>query len=369
VPIDSLAQRTVYEDASRIALRLPVGEALASLHPGGCFPLVVDPRSGDRACIVGMMVLRPAAAAWTPSLVGESLPDAMRAVEDWCFDVAGVGGSWPLSGGNVVDAYRLALQYGTVDAVMAGASTVRREGIAEGSRRAHLWQPYAPLSWPVLRPHRHLLEPAIVALRRDWQELGLLSTRRHAAQIAVSASGRAIEGGRDLLDASIFRDRHPDGSPIEARVLTSESGAERLREGAKAKGRRIDDLLLVVSPPGDPAAVDLAAVPALLRQRLDLRLVEHDGGATSLAAFLDAGAVAQLNLTLMRGRSVREVLERSSRIDDATRVGVLGDWPRAARLFPRGGGALPERWPPFYAVAEVADGGEALVVSLDVRAG
>lgn len=369
MPIDSLSQCTVYEDASRIALRLPLGPMLESLQPGGCFPLVVDPRASDCACLVGMMVLRPAVAAWTPVLDDDSIPGAIHAVNDWCFDVAGLGGSWPLSGGNAVDAYRLALQYGTVDAVMAGASTVRREGIAEGAKRAHLWQPYAPLSWPALKAHRDILEPAIAALRRDWQELGVLSPRRHAAQIAVTASGRAEAGGRNLLDASIFLDRHPDGSPIEALVLTSEAGAERLREDARAKGRRIDDLLLVASPPGDPAAIDLASVPALLRTRLDMRLVEHDGGATSLAAFLEAGAVAQLNLTLMRSRSVRDVLERSSRIEDASRARLLADWPRAARLFPRGGGALPERWPPFYAMAENAEGAEAVVVSLDVRAG
>ena len=51
-------------------------------------------------------------------------------------------------------AYRLALQYGTVDAVLAGASTIAREGAASQAGGGHLWQPYTPLSWPALRDRR-----------------------------------------------------------------------------------------------------------------------------------------------------------------------------------------------------------------------
>jgi len=354
--IAALAQRTVFDDATRIALRLPLGEVAGALHPGGCFPLAVDPREASRACIVGMMVLRPATMRWDGPHDGASLAVALREADDWCYDVAGIGGSWPVSGGDALDAYRLALQYGTVDAVLAGAATIAREGVVAGARRAHLWQPYTPLSWAPLAPHREVLEPAISRLRQHWQQMGVLSSRRHPAQVAVSASGRVSPAGADLLDARIFHDRHPDGTAIEGYVLTSEAGAGLLRERARAKGLRADAVLLVASPPDRPEEVDVARVPELLRARLDARLVEHDGGGRSLRAFVDAGAVDQLNLTLMRGRSVKDVVGGSARLPEEDRAALLSSWEGRARLF-----NLSPEWAPFYAVA---GDGEALVVSL-----
>lgn len=354
--IADLAQRTVLDDATRIALRLPLGEIAGALHPGGCFPLAVDPRETSGACLVGMMVLRPATTRWAGLRDGASLVGALREVDDWCYDVEGIGGSWPVSGGDALDAYRLALQYGTVDAVLAGAATIAREGVVAGARRAHLWQPYAPLSWAPLVPYRETLEPAIARLREDWQRMGVLSSRRYPAQIAVSASGRVSPAGADLLDARIFHDRHPDGTAIEGYVLTSEAGAGLLRERARAKGLRADAVLLVASPPGSPEEVDLARIPELLRARLDARLVEHDGGGRSLRAFVEAGAMAQLNLTLMRGRSVKDVVGGSTRIPAPDRDALLSSWEGRARLFD-----LSPEWAPFYAVA---GNGEALVVSL-----
>lgn len=365
--IAGLAQRTVYEDARRVGLALPLGPVLGGLHPGGSFPLVEDPRRNARATVVGMMVLRPAGRAWRPAGSPGDLPAALREVEDWCYDVAGIGGSWPVSGGNPLDAFRLALQYGVMDAVLAGSATVAREGLVAGARRGHLWQPYTPLSWPALRPHRDALEPAIAELRRDWQRLGVLSARRYPVQVAVSASGRHAEGQPDLLDARMFHDRHPDGSPMEARILTSEAGAARLRDRARSRGRCVDDLLLVASAPGRPEEIDVGRVPELLRERLDARLVEHDGGARSLEAFVRAGAVAQLNLTLMRERSVRDVVGATTRLEPHAREAILATWSGRPRLFPQGGGALPEAWPVVCAIAEDAPGAEALVVCLDVR--
>lgn len=357
VVIGSLSQKTVFEDDARIALRLPLGDVAGALHPGGCFPLSVDPRDAEAACIVGMMVLRPATARWAGPPREETLAAALIAVDSWCYDVVGVGGSWPVSGGNAVDAYRLALQYGTVDAVLAGATTMAREGVVAGARRAHLWQPYTPLGWAPLAPHREVLEPAIAQLRRTWQSLGVLSPRTHPAQIAVTASGRVSASGADLLDARVFHDHHPDGSPIEGYVLTSEAGAERIRARAAVKGLRADTVLIVVSPPGAPETIDIARVPQVLRQRLDARLVEHDGGALSLTAFAEAGAVAQLNLTLMKGRSVRDVISGSARLTEADREALLASWPSPARLF-----RWKPQWGPMYAIA--AEDGEALVVSL-----
>lgn len=363
-----LAQRTIVDDASRVALRLPLGDTLGALHPGGCLALVEDPRGSELATIVGMMVLRPACSAWIPASLESDLEGAIGEIVDWCFDVEGIGGSWPMSGGSALDAYRLALQYGTVDAVMAGALTVAREGVLVGKRPGHLWQPYTPLSWAALQPYREILEPAIAALRLQWQELGVLSARRHPAQIAVTATGRTRGGSPDLLDARIFHERHPDGSPIESYLLTSEAGAERLRARARAKGRRIEESLIVSSSAERPEDIDVSRVPRMLRTKLDARLVEHDGGAASLMGFAQANALAQVNLTLMRGRSVREVVSESRRIDGTVRDRLLGSWDERVRLFPLGRGTLPPQWKPFYALVEDNAGAEAVVVSFDLRA-
>jgi hypothetical protein len=148
--------------------------------------------------------------------------------------------------------------------------------------------------------------------------------------------------------------------------VTGEAGAERLRVRARERGQKIDSMLVVAPSAADPGMIDLALVPELLRARLDVRLAQHDGGATALEAFVDARAICQLNLTLMRSRSVRDVLETTSRLDEATRKRALESWSTPARLFPRGGGSLP--WPVVYAVAEEGENAEAAPVTFDVRA-
>lgn len=368
VSANALLQRVVLDGLEADALRLPLGDTFARLCPGGCFPLVEDPRCSREALIFGMMVLRPASRPWQPDLTSD-LPGAVGQAGPWCYDVKGIGGSWPVSAGNAVDACRLALQYGTVDTVLAGSATVAREGLVAGARPGHLWQPYTPLRWPGLREHRAVLEPAIAELRRAWQDLGLLSERRWPAQIAITASGTTAAGQPDLLDARMFHERHPDGSPMESYLLTSLAGADRLRERARLRGQSVEERLVVVSAPECPEEIDLGRVPAVLRSRLDARLVEHDGGGISLEAFAAAGALTQLHATLMRRRSVREILESSSRLEAATREQVLGRWPAPARLFPSPGGVLPESWRPVYALAEEGAGGEALVVTFDLSAG
>lgn len=357
----SLRQRSIVDDASHIPLRLPLGD-LAALHPDGCFALVEDPRSTNRALLVGMMVLRPGSARWKPDFGRTQFSEAVQQVTDWSYDVRGIGGSWPVSGGNALDAFRLALQYGCFDAVIAGAATLLREGVAGEGRRAHLWQPWVPLSWPALRDRREELEAAITKLRRDWQELGVVSSRRWPAQIVASRSGRGRDGA-ELFDAEIFRARHPDGSAVEALLLTSETGAGHLRERARARGVDVEASLLVASPPGLHHEIDLARLPELLRSRLDARLVEHDGGAVSLEAFLAGGAMRQLNLTLMRERSVRDIVAASPRIDDAQRRMLLESWEGRARCFPQSG-SLPREWRPVYAIAE--EDGEAVAVTFAV---
>ena len=315
------------------------------------------------------MVLRPALEPWAPASLETDAVAAIRGARALCFDVAGLGGSWPISAGNAVDAYRLALQYGIVDAVLAGASTVAREGSRVGAVGVgHLWQPYAPLSWPALRESRAELEPAIAELRMEYQRQGFLSARRYPAQIVVTRGGPSSDPHDRVLDARFFRERHPDGSAMEAWILTSEAGEDRLRERARSRGLQLDERLLVCSPPGQPEEIDAARVPELLRERLDARLVEHDGGAVSLAAFLDAGAISQLHLTLMRGRSVRQILESSTRLDEGERRTIIAELAGRARLFPNSDGRIPTDWGVVQVVVEEGPDAEAVVVCLDVRA-
>lgn len=362
-----LLQRTLYEDRGSIAVRLALGEELGALHPGGCFPLLEDPARSARTCIIGMFVLRPAHAPWTDPVLGaDGFPDSIYRARGWCFNVKGTYGGALIAAGNPLDAYRLALQYGVVDAVIVASDTVAKEGVARGSTRGYLWQPYGPTAWPQLAGADPDLLGKILRLRTQWQRLGVLSQRRYPAQIVVSQSGRRKEGLPDILDAAIFSQRHPDGSAIEVYLLSSQAGAQRLRDRARARGAalRIDHDILALSPPGEPEVLDVAAVPKMLRARLDVRIADHDGGAIVLSKFAEAGALAQLNLTLMRGRSVREVLAATDRLETARREALLESFDERAQLFFPGDRRLPRTLRPVYVIG---NDGEAVVVTFDPR--
>ncbi|MBI5504129.1 MAG: hypothetical protein HY899_04985 [Deltaproteobacteria bacterium] len=362
-----LLQRTLYEDPGLIAARLPLGEELGALHPGGCFPLLEDPSRSARACIIGMFVLRPAHAPWTePLLDATGLPESIYRASGWCFNVKGTHGGALIAAGNPLDAYRLALQYGATDAVIVASDTVAKEGVAHGSTRGYLWQPYGPPAWPQLAGADPDLLGKILRQRAKWQRLGLLSQRRYPAQIVVSQSGRRKDGMPDLLDAAIFSHKHPDGSPIEVYLLSSQAGAQRLRDRARARGTtlRIDHEILALSPRGEPEVLDVAAVPEMLRAHLDIRIADHDGGAIVMSKFAEAGALAQLNLTLMRGRSVREVLASTDRLEAARREALLESFDDRAQLFFSGDHRLPRTLRPAYVIG---NDGEGVVVTLDLR--
>jgi len=363
----ALMQRTLYEDDARIAVRLPLGDELGVLHPGGCFPLLEDPICSTRACLVGMFVLRPATVAWTGPVIGDDgFPASMYDARQWCFNVRGTqGGAW-ISAGNALDAYRLALHYGISDAVIVGSGTVAKEGVARGGSAGYLWQPYGPARWQRLSAIDSGLAAKILRLREQWQRMGVLSSRAYPAQVVVSQSGGHHEGAADILDADIFSRRHPDGSAIEAYVLSSEDGAQRLAERARARGLglAIGRDILALSPPGQPAVLDVQAVPRLLRERLDVRIADHDGGAVVLSKFSAAGALTQLNVTLMRDRCVREVVERSDGIEEGQRNDVLASFDDRVQLLFPGDGRLPPGLRPAYVIGS---DGEAVVVTFDVR--
>ena len=360
----TLSHREIHGDPSRVAVTLPLGEELAPLGGGAGFPLLEDPRKTDRALIIGMFVLRPAQDAWTTPL--DDVPAALRAGRDWCFNVKGVDGGWLIAAGNPLDAYRLALQYGLSDAVIVGSNTVVTEGVDHDGHEGYLWQPYGPAAWPQLAALDAELAERIARLRLQWQAEGGLSSRRWPAQIVVTQSGKLRPGARDVFEARVFSATHPDGSPVESHVLTSEAGAERLRARAKDHGLadRIDEILLVASPPGDAETLDIPAVPRLLRERLDIRIANHDGGRTVLSEFSAAGVLPQMNLTLMRARSVREVLQAAEQVDETTKATLLAEFDARRQLFFSNDHALPTALEP---VSVLSDDGEAIVVAFDAR--
>jgi hypothetical protein len=95
---------------------------------------------------------------------------------------------------------------------------------------------------------------------------------------------------------------------------------------------RIEGMLIVVPPPssssdGDVSSsdIDISLIPKLLYDKYDMRLIDHDGGHKVLAAFARSGTLCQMDLTLGRGSSVKEVLAAAGTdsIPEPTRISML----------------------------------------------
>jgi hypothetical protein len=211
-----------------------------------------------------------------------------------------------------------------------------------------------------------LLGQKIADQRAAWQDIGVLSSRRYPAQIVVTQSGKLREGARDIFEARVFHATHPDGTPVESYILTSEAGAERLRARAAAHGLadRIDEILIATSPEGDPETLAIDTVPAILRTRLDIRIANHDGGRTVLSEFSAAGVLPQMNLTLMRGAPVKAILSESDRVPEGERGELLENFESRRQLFFSGDHRLPEGLIPM---SVLHDGGDGVVVAFDSR--
>ncbi len=361
--MNGLEHKEIYKNHGLAACTLDLGEDLGALGNGASFPLVEDPRQVNRTVIVGMFVLRPARVAWSPADGSVDFASA----QDWCFNVRGVDGGWLIAGGNPLDAYRLALQYGLSDAVIVGSNTVAKEGVDHGEQPGYLWQPYGPASWPHLAAIDSHLTDRIANVRKDWQRQGVLSSRKWPAQIVVSQSGEHRPPANDLFQARVFSATHPDGTPVETYVLTSEAGAQRLRQraGNHRLGRSVDEILVAISPPGQPEVLDIANVPEALRRRFDIRIANHDGGQTVLSKFSEAGVVSQINLTLMRNASVFDVLRQDPRLPAEQRQRMIDEFDSRRQLFFSGDHRLPRALKPM---SVLSDGGNALVASFDARA-
>ncbi|GAB4344907.1 MAG: hypothetical protein OHK0047_38040 [Leptolyngbyaceae cyanobacterium] len=363
-----LKHQTIYEDEARIAIRLPLIPELQAIHPEGNFPLLEDPIATGRAMILGMTVLRPRDQGWTAPVLSNGQPTSLYAVQHWIYTVNGLPGGWLIAHGNLMDAYRLALQYGLADAVMIGSNTVRTEGIDRPGYAGYIWQPYHPTRWPHLQQAAPDLLTYILHQRRAVQQLGYLSDRTYPAQIVVSQSGQATSP--DLLEAAIFHQSDPDGHPIEAYILTSEVGASRFRERAATYGlaHRIEQMLITFSPGHAPHQIDLKNLPYFLYHQFGMRIINHDGGPTCLSAFCQAGSLPQLNLTLARQLSLKAVLEMTSddRISPSFRADSLAHLAeRTACFFHSPDGSIPRALVPLAIAIDTLD--EAAVVSFDSR--
>ena len=337
-------QRWVLRDRSRIGLQAPFAPRLGELLGIGCQPFLIDPRAMSEAHVVGIAVVRAIAHATTTApFRSRGGRPVLVSPERWSHDVAGLPAGAVVSAGSALDATRLALHYALRDLILVGSATVAAEGLPGGAAAPWSWQADTPLSFGALAAVRARLETGLAETRRDWQARGLLSARERPGLVVVTA---ARDVDRPAWLAAPALHRHPDGRPAETWLLTSEAGARRAAAWVEGSTLRV----LGCSPTGAPARVDLAAIPRLLRKRLDARLVGHDGGRATLAAFQAAGALPQLDLTLVGAPTIAE-----------THPGR-----RATRFF--GAGAACRGAPPMAAL--LAGGGEhTWVATLDLREG
>ena len=327
--------------------------------------LYLDPHESKRACIIGMFVLRPATVAWKDQDILSILyTDSM----DWAYNLRGIDGGWLVANGSPVDAYRLAMQYALSDAVIVSSNNVSCEGVTvtakDGSKKlGHMWQPYYPCSWDHLAAaDPHLLQK-LDEQRREWQDLGYLSSRKYPAQIIFTISGsRYPSAMHDFLEGSIFTEKHPDGSEIEVYIITSQAGAleieRRITESFPHLIHRIETMIISIPPAVQDfdgsfldecsasecsklnsttgslsRDINIALIPEVLFQRFNMQIVNHDGGAEILGRFFEAGACAQINLTLCRQQSLLEVLQQHHAINESDRQEALALFAERVQYF------------------------------------
>jgi len=326
--------------------------------------MTTDPHKSKRACIIGMFVLRPASVAWKEIDIQSSMySDSL----DWAYNLRGIDGGWLVANGSAVDAYRLAMQYALSDAVIMSSNNVSSEGVTvtakDGTRKqGHLWQPYYPCSWGHLASSDPELLCRLEEQRCEWQKLGYLSDRKYPAQIIFTVSGRKYPSAHDFLEASIFTERHPDGSEIEVYILTSQAGAieieQRIMESFPHLACRIEKMLISIPPPHQDSSgtfldecppsdcsvlnsspkdlstdINIALIPSILYKRFNMHIVNHDGGAEVLWRFFEAGACAQMNLTLCRQQSLLEVLRENPNVSESERQEALSNFTERVQYF------------------------------------
>eukprot|EP01038_Epipyxis_sp_PR26KG_P007836 gene7836-10643_t len=327
-----LLHETVFKNSDQVVLDLPFLPSLQQYHINGSFPLTKDPNVEESASIIGMFVIRPDNEPYIGNLVelDGSNPDSFYDNYNWSYNCAGLEGGWLISNRNPVDIYRLAIQYGLVDAVIIGSNTVSLEGVPNESKEGYIWQPYGPCQWKQLKDVDSELELKIALQRKEWQRLGYLSDRKYPAEIVFTWSGDKYQTSDDFLQGKIFNSTHPDGSEIEVYIITGQDGAAKIRSRAALYNleHRINDMIIELPSiiENDKNSLDLSIIPSLLYKKFGMKIVNHDGGQIVLDAFIKAGIICQLNLTLGRLLSLKEVVNTIDGIDDDKREEVLSDF-------------------------------------------
>lgn len=145
---------------------------------------------------------------------------------------------------------------------------------------------------------------------------------------------------------------------------------------------RIDSLLIELSPEGQPDEIDLTRLPYYLYEKLDMRIVNHDGGKRVLQRFCQANVLSQMNITLARQRSVWDVITTSKKLPQLTPDAVTtakGKFESNAEIFFNNSfptsevfsesgnpsGALPKTFIPISVISDRKD--EVAVVAFDCR--
>lgn len=215
------------------------------------------------------------------------------------------------------------------------------------------------------------------------QQQGIISKRVYPAQIIFSLSGDC-QGERDFLDARIFSALHPNGDLFECYILTSEQGVRKIKKRVSTSfphlKDRIDSILIRIPPcPSGTSDIDISLIPKLLFDQLGVRIANHDGGRGILRKFCAAGAVAQVNLTLCRQKSLQDILPKylgSSTITpqsaalDCSKVELFfssahAQLKRSTEGSDTPSGSIPQSWREVYCVA---DGDEdTAVITFDTR--
>jgi hypothetical protein len=257
----------------------------------------------------------------------------------------------------------------------------------------YLWQPYFISESENLKACFPDTLQLIEGQRKEMQQRGIISDRVYPAQIVFSFSGES-QGESDFLDARIFSAVHPNGDLFECYILTSDQGAIKIRERVLTSfphlTDRIDNILIKLPPcPSGNSDIDISVIPKLLFEQLGVRIANHDGGREILRKFCAAGAIAQVNLTLCRKKSLQEILPKYSKSftvrtkidvgDCSTPQNAALECGRVELFFTSARarikcktedrdtpiGAIPQSWREVYCVA---DGDEdTAVVTYDTR--
>lgn len=128
-----------------------------------------------------------------------------------------------------------------------------------------------------------------------------------------------------IIVVRALTEKHPDGQPIEVYIISSTNGCKQMHARAASLPHlvgRVDSLFIDLSVPGQPDEIDLARIPYYLYEKLDIRIVNHDGGRRVLKRFCQAKVLHQMNITLARQRSVWDVINTSKKLPQLTAEAV-----------------------------------------------